>query len=293
MNTPQKTTEFSAHLSWAAMRRYLQEVLSPEESKGVERHLKHCPRCSAAIVGYIETEEAEHSKQYMKKLKGLLTSSQTVKKRFLSAFQIKALRTGTAVIALLIFSFFALKTVINKQDTSREFPSESLAVMKKSATTATTRLQAESKAAKPSVKATAAPAKEEPKKKAAPKSTKVERKQAVAKKVAVKKEEKKEPTKAPAPQPSVRPTATVSKAKKSPEQQTKTKAQTPKEEVALPPANQEKSAVEEPTEEEVAKVKPLPTLKKLDTQERTQSVAPLGSSRPASIPVPGNKIGER
>ncbi len=290
MDTPQKTTEFSAHLSWAAMRRYLQEVLPPEESQRVERHLKHCPRCSSAIVEYIENEEPEHSKQYMKKLKGQLTSSQTVKKRFLSAFQIKALRTSTAVIALLIFSFFALKTVINKQE-SPQLPSESLAVMKKSAKAATTRRKAESKTVKIPAKAAATPAKEKPKQKATSQKTTEERNQPAKKKVVAKKEVKKEQPKTTTPQPSTHPTSSVENNASAP--LAETKATTPEEEaVVLPPVNEEQRMAEEPAPES-AKVKPLPTLQKLDAQKSTQPVAPLGSSRPAAIPMPGNKIGER
>ena len=114
MDKPQKTTAFSAHLSWAAMRRFLQEQLTPEASQRVESHLRNCPRCSSAIIDYIQSEEPQHYKRYMKKLKGNLTSSQTAKKRFFSAFQLKAIRTTIAVITLLVFSFFAIKTVINQ-----------------------------------------------------------------------------------------------------------------------------------------------------------------------------------
>ena len=288
MDTPPKTT-FSAHLSWAAMRRYLQGALSPEESQRVERHLQHCPRCSSAIVEYIQTEEPEHHKQYMKKLKGNLKSSQSTKKSFLSSFQIKAIRTTIAVAALLVFSFFAVKTVINKQDTHRPLPSESLATTKKSAETAIIRRKAGSKTSEKSTGAAVVPAKEELKKRVEIK--KVENSSLPTKKEVVTKE-KKQPQTRPL-QPAAQPAPTPKVEEKVPEKQAVAEAPvahpTPTEKESSSPVNEE-TASEEPASEVT---KTVPMLEKLDVREGAQPVAPLGSNSPAIIPVPGNPIRER
>ena len=292
MDNSQKTTAFSAHLSWAAMRRFLQEKLSSEESKEIELHLKHCPQCSSAIIDYIQTEEPQNYKQYMKKIKGHLISSQTAKKRFFSAFQLKAIRTTTAVVALLIFSFFAFKTIISQQDTNRPLPSESLAVMKKSPKAATTRRKA-SKVTAEQPKAAIdtpqkAPAKKKPvEKKPIVKKEAVKKKEPAASEAVVVPEKKKVQPKALPVQADVAPDA-------------KKEASEKKVETSIPaakapdsaPQSEEKATTEEPAAE-VVKAKPVPTLEKLDAKESTQSVAPLGGNRPATIPVPGNQIRER
>ena len=299
MDNSRKTTAFSAHLSWAAMRRFLQEKLSPEASQQVELHLQHCPRCSSAIIDYIQAEEPQHYKQYMKKLKGNLTSSQTAKKRFFSAFQLKAIRTTTAVVALLIFSFFAFRTVISQKDTERPLPSESLAVMKQSSSVATTRRKASSGVAQPSAAATVASQKAPAKKKAVEKKPVVKKEveqknvQPAAKTVVVPKKKNVAPeTRSAQPVATPRVAEPVEKAsEKQLEAQTPTAATAP-EATDPSPKSEENAATEEPTPE-VVKAKPIPTLKKLDAKESAQSVAPLGNSRPAIIPVPGNQIRER
>ena len=291
MNTPQKSTEFSAHLSWAAMRRYLQESLSPEESQRVERHLKHCPRCSAAIVEYIETEEPEYSKQYMKKLKGQLASSQTVKKRFLSAFQMKALRTSTAVVVLLVFSFFALKTVINKQGTSHQLPSESLAVVKKTPKATTPPREKKARVKQPTTKT--ATAKRASNKKTTPKQAEVARKQPAKKKSVAKAEAKEASPKTRTSRPTAQPVATPVAEKSAPEQSIEAKAPIMQKEAASSATDTAENTSETPAQEEPTRAAPLPTLKKLDTKKNDPVVAPLNSTQPATIPVPGSKIGER
>ena len=298
MDNSQKTTAFSAHLSWAAMRRFLQERISSEESQRVEMHLKHCPRCSSAIVDYIQTEEPHNQKQYMKKLKGNLKSSQATKKRIFSAFQLKAIRTTAAVIVLLVFSFFAFKTIIGQQDTRRPLPSESLAVMKKKPKTTTADRKKVDKATKQSEATLASPkAAEQPK--------------AVEKKSAPKKVEKKntEPVKEAAPAPeqkkiqpkasSVSTTEAAKKIEEAPEEQRESApapVATPETTPSSPEVNKEATAEEEV--KEVTRAEPIPTLKKqsstqLNTSTSIKPVAPLGNKQPAAIPVPSNQIRER
>ena len=292
MDTPQKTTEFSAHLSWATMRRHLHGRLSANESKQIEVHLQHCPRCSSAILDYIQTEEPEQYKQYLKKLKGTLKNSQTTKKRLLSSFQIKAIRTTASVIALLIFSFFAVKTVINKQGTDRTLPSESLASVKSVATPPPARRPAVRKPAqapKATLTETAPSTKKKPQEKAAPQKPKQET--STPKKASV------APTKAPAqPKETVQPsTALVEITQPAPSTQAESATPTASGSTtaeATAPEREKQDAPDEPAAERV-KAQPVPTLKKLDTKETVPAVAPLGSTRPQAIPVPGNQIRER
>ena len=313
MDTPQKTT-FSAHLSWAAMRRHLQGKLSPKESKRVEVHLQHCPRCSSAIIDYIQAEEPQHYKQHMKKLKGNLTSSQNAKKRFFSVFQLKAIRTTTAVVALLIFSFFAFKTVINQQNTKQPLPSESLAVMKKSANVTTTHRKSATKVAQQPTKITVDPEEALPKKEKTvkkPVAKKAEKKSTQpTQETAAAPEKKKEQPETRATQPAAMPKVAEKAPEKRPEAQVPTISSSSEVTAPLPEAKEE-VARQEPAPE-VVKMKPVPTLQRsaaqrtvstggaaqLDTKERVQPTAPLGSSSPTAIPVvgipvPGNQIRER
>lgn len=292
MNTPSQTTEFSAHLSWASMRRYLQETMSTERSQQIERHLRHCPRCSAAIIDYIRAEEPEHYKQYTKKLKGILKTGQAEKKSVLSSFQMKAVRTTTAVVALLIFSFFALKTVINKQ-ADRPLPSESLAVTEKSEKVAPVRRIPIKKATKavPEVRTAA----EKAPKKAAN----------VAKKTANPPQTETPPAKAPTVITKAR-TATVptTAAVAAPVGQKQPRVE-PKTEVTnvsvnnptSPAANDEAPVSPEEASEapaaQTASRKPLPSLQKIDATQNSGAIAPLGGSTPAEMPVPSNEILER
>ena len=287
MDHSQKTTEFSAHLSWAAMRRFLQEKLTPEASQRVETHLRNCPRCSSAIIDYIQAEEPQHYKQYMKKLKGNLTAAQTAKKRFFSAFQLKAIRTTTAVVALLIFSFFAIKTVVNQSGTERPLPSESLAETKERAPAPAVRRKAASTS--PSAQKAKNPKKAEAKpkqveEKPAAKKASTPRPRPIQKAVVAPKKNE---------QPSVQPAQVApapSVAERAPEPQTPSVAPSPQ--ATAPTENSEEAFGDEPTQE-VTKAKPLPTLKKLDAQRENNAVAPLSNRRPTAAPVPGNQIRER
>lgn len=290
MNSPSQTTEFSAHLSWAGMRRYLQEMISPEKSQRVERHLRHCPRCSSAILDYIQAEEPEHQKQYTKRLKGILKTGQSGKKDVLSSFQMKAIRTSTAVIALLIFSFFALKTVINKQ-TDYALPSESLAVVEKSNKAAPVRLR-------PLKKVIEAPAatKEDPKKATA-----------VVDKTSRAPQEAASPTKAPTVVTKAR-TAPVVKpsdpAVAAPVRQAQPSSKPQSEvvdianESSTPSTNPEELSIdteettEAPANETIGR-KSLPPLQKIDATQDSDVVAPLDENHPAEMPVPSNQIFEQ
>ncbi|MGB3779066.1 MAG: zf-HC2 domain-containing protein [Tunicatimonas sp.] len=287
MNTPPQTTEFSAHLSWAGMRRYLQEELSTEKSQQVERHLNHCPRCSSAILEYIRLEEPEHYKEYTKKLKGIVKTSQAEKKSMLSSFQMKAVRTTTAVVALLIFSFFALKTVINKQ-ADYSLPAESLAVAEQHEKVAPARRRPVKKVAKAAVV--------EPAAEVVPK---------VTKKAITASERKTPPAEAPAVITKAR-TATVTKtaavAAPAPQEQPQRQPQPPVANVSTdsptPPVVEEEAPakqeeVAEAPANETASRKPLPTLHKIKTTESSAAVAPLGGSTPTEMPVPSNEILER
>ncbi len=292
MDTPSQTTEFSAHLSWAGMRRYLQEELSTEKSQRVERHLNHCPRCSSAILEYVRSEEPEHYKEYTKKLKGIIKTSQTEKKSVLSSFQMKAVRTTTAVVALLIFSFFALRTVISKQ---ADYPSssESLAVAEKSEKVAPVRRSPVKKAVK-AVPETSAAAEKTSKKKVK-----------AIKKTADTQQAKTPPAKAPTVITKAR-TATVPTTaavaapvrREQPRVDPKTEATEVSTDTPTPPATNEEVPV---PQEEVSEVpatptasrKPLPALQKLDATQNPETIAPLGSSAPTEMPVPSNEILER
>ena len=291
MNTPSQTTEFSAHLSWAGMRRYLQETLSAEKSRRVERHLHHCPRCSSAIIDYIQAEEPAHYKQYTKKLKGILKTGQTEKKSVLSSFQMKAIRTTTAVVALLIFSFFALRTVINKQ-ADHPLPSESLAVAEQREEIAPARRSPIKKATK-AIPETATTPPEKPRtkktakaiKKAAPKASSevsVAKAPTVITKARTASAPKNAAAVAPAqpeqPQNEPKPQAEALTERAAPSATETTPAP---QEVAEAPAN------------ETASRKSLPALPKIKTAESAAAVAPMGSPPPAEMPVPSNKILER
>lgn len=292
MNTPSQTTKFSAHLSWAGMRRYLQEVLPAEKSQRVEQHLHHCSRCSSAIIDYIRAEEPEHYKEYTKKLKGILKTGQTEKKNLLSSFQMKAIRTTTAVVALLIFSFFALKTVINKQ-VDYALPSESLAVVEKSekiapvrrrtvkkTTTATIKVKTvaeekPSKRAKVVKKAVNVPQKETPPAEAPTVITKARTAAVPQSAVSAPAQREKSPSE---PQPKG---ADVEPESLAPDTIKKEKTPVSREEVAAAPDN------------ETAIRKPLPTLQKIGASQGAAAVAPLGESNPTEMPMPSNEILER
>ncbi len=109
-----KATEFSAHLSRSRMGRYLQQQLSAQEIKEVELHLAHCERCSNEILQFIQSEEPQQLKVHHKQLKGKLKTKENATSRKLSTTQVKILRAAAALLLMVVFSFFAVKTVINK-----------------------------------------------------------------------------------------------------------------------------------------------------------------------------------
>jgi hypothetical protein len=96
------------------MRRYLHGQLNEHENAEVETHLKHCVHCSEAIIQYVETEEPENYKVYIKVLKGKIIQSVKPKSPKLSSAQIKVMRAAAAVVILLTFSFFAFENLIDK-----------------------------------------------------------------------------------------------------------------------------------------------------------------------------------
>jgi hypothetical protein len=287
MNTPSQTTEFSAHLSWAGMRRYLQEELSDDKSQQIERHLHHCPRCSSAIVDYIRAEEPEHYKQYTKKLKGILKTGQAEKKSVLSSFQMKAIRTTTAVVALLIFSFFALKTVINKQ-ADYSLPSEPLAVVQKSEKIAPVRRESIKKATKAISEGQTAPEKT------------LKKTANVAKKTANPSATETLPAKAATVITKARPATVPTTAARVRKEQLPGESKTTETvdvSTNLPATEEEMSLPQEDDPETsatpTASRKPLPSLRKIDATQNSAVVAPLGGSAPAEIPVPSSEILER
>ena len=198
----------------------------------------------------------------------------------------KAIRTSTAVVALLIFSFFAIKTVINKQ-ADYPLPSESLAVAEKSEKSTPVRRRPVKKVAqKPTI------IKEEPQKPAevVKKTTRVTRQETPAAKAptVVTKTRAITPPKSPAPaaeapEQQASPQGDSQPQVKNEDTTSATQKQTPtsQEEVAEAPA------------QETASRKPLPTLQKLDATQGAESVTPIGKSSPAEMPMPSNQILER
>lgn len=287
MNTPPQTTEFSAHLSWAAMRRYLQETLPAEKSQRVKRHLHHCPRCSSAIIDYIQAEEPEHYKQYTKKLKGILKTGQAEKKNVLSSFQIKALRTTTAVVALLIFSFFAFKTVINKQ-ADYALPSTSLAVAEKSEKITPVRRRPAKKIVEVTAETQKKPKerlKVTEKKRDLPKENARAAAPAVITKVRTAALPKTAAVADPVRQgqPRIEPTLEVADVSTD-----RSSSPAPQEEASVP-----QEEVTDASDNETARRKPLPTLQKIGAAQSAAAVDPLGESSPTEMPVPSNEILER
>lgn len=117
MSLKGNTTTFSTHLSHSRIARYLQEQSTVQEEKEVETHLLHCDRCSEMIMQHIQREAPQHYKQYQKKLKGKLKTSEAARKKKLSKTHIKVFRATAALALLLVFSFFSVKTVMEKNST--------------------------------------------------------------------------------------------------------------------------------------------------------------------------------
>lgn len=114
MSKEHRTTEFSAHISRSKMRRFLHDQLNARDHAEVETHLKHCERCSQAIILYIEEEEPENYKNYIKKLRGTIIETVQPKGPRFSAVQVKSMRAAAAVVILFAFSFFAFENLIDK-----------------------------------------------------------------------------------------------------------------------------------------------------------------------------------
>ena len=114
MNLKGNTTEFSTHLSRSRMARYLQEQMDTQQKQEVELHLLHCEQCSDNMLQYAQSDAPQHSKQYQKKLKGKLKISEANRQKRLSTTHIKIFRAAAALALLFIFSFFAVKTVMEK-----------------------------------------------------------------------------------------------------------------------------------------------------------------------------------
>lgn len=114
MSKEHRTTEFSAHISRSKMRRYLHDQLKAHDNAEVETHLKHCERCSQAIIQYIEEEEPENYKNHIKKLKGIIIETVQPKGPRFSPVQVKSMRAAAAVVILFAFSFFAFESLIEK-----------------------------------------------------------------------------------------------------------------------------------------------------------------------------------
>ena len=242
-----QTASFSAHVSRSAMGRYLRDRLPAEQAQQIETHFQHCPQCSANLTEYIQNEEPENQKAYHKKIKGKLKQD-SIKKKLLSPFQVKMFRSGAAVLALLVFSFFAIKTVMNKKVADSAAPSGTVAI---------TRL------AKP------APAP----RKASPAAVKREAPTKNEQSVADKTPPSASPKKKPVP----------AKPKATPKQQAPKAAPTPDTPAAVPvieePTSQPAPAKEQKTEEapepveqkSIEKIELLPTPEKLDAP---QSIIP-------------------
>jgi hypothetical protein len=281
------------------MRRYLHGQLDANETRQVELHLANCAHCSASLVNYIETEESDQYNTYAKQLSGKLKEQKISKRSSLSAFQTRALRASAAVVTLLIFSFFGVKTIINKEVT--DYSTEGKAVAVK------TRPIVASKA-KPVKKAT--PAKEATEQETTKKVTenKVDNRLSENRPIKVVK----------------KPTTTSAKkevAKSARSATTEPAAQQPKIEVEKT-AEPKVAAIEkvetietkpEPIEKKVAKVekldnsegrsnetqetestpapiKTLPAVKKMDASKKIEISKPVGSTTPQVAPIPGGRL---
>ena len=246
-----QTASFSAHVSRSAMGRYLRDSLPADQAQQIETHFQHCPQCSGNLTEYIQNEEPDNQKAYHKKIKGKLKQESSIKKKLLSPFQVKMFRSGAAVIALLIFSFFAIKTVMNKKVTDSAAPSGAVAITQpakpapipKKATTIKSEAPAESEQ---------------------PTATEVS------------------PTALPQKKPaSAKPKATSKKQAPKAEPVSETPTVVPVLEKSTPPSPEKEQKTEEapkPVEQKpIEKIAPLPTLEKLDA---TQNSIPAPPANP-------------
>ncbi|WKN41497.1 zf-HC2 domain-containing protein [Tunicatimonas pelagia] len=296
MNNNRKTTEFSTHLSRSRMRRYLHGQLSAEESRQVEVHLANCTHCSAALVNYIEIEEADQYNAYAKQLSGKLKEQKIAKRSTLSSFQIKAIRTAAAVVTLMIFSFFGVKNIINKEVANYQSDEVGLPVKGKPLAAKAVPVNKEV-ATKPTEKkddnrlADNRPVEKKIERATTNKPSAPVKKKPIAKKVtpAVKKTTTKPQVKADKPTaPVEKKVATAVPKEKEPERES-----SPVEKVAdtnkvtEPIVEKVEADSQLATQPEVKPIKSLSTVKKMDVAKQVDISTPVGSTAPPVIPVPG------
>lgn len=297
MKNNRTTTEFSTHLSRSRMRRYLHGQLTTKESQQVEVHLANCAHCSATLVNYIETEESDQYKTYAKQLSGKLKEQKIAKSATLSSFQVKAIRTVAAVVALIIFSFFGVKNIINKEVADYQSDEVGLPVKGKPVVAATKPVEkkavieptkmkedrrlAESQPVKKKAKRTVSskPPVTNKKKEVAKKPVSVAKKPTTKPKVAVSKPTAPADKKMVAANPEKKKEMKSSSVSKVAENKEATKSVPDKLEADSPLADQ-------------AKVKPIrsiPTIKKMDASKQVEASKPIGGSTPSVVPVPGGR----
>ena len=249
-----QTASFSAHVSRSAMGRYLRDSLPADQAQQIETHFQHCPQCSGNLTEYIQNEEPENQKAYHKKIKGKLKQESSIKKKLLSPFQVKMFRSGAAVIALLIFSFFAIKTVMNKKVADSAAPSGAVAI---------------TQPAKP------APAPKKASPAAVKKETPTKNEQSAADKAPPVASPKKKP--APA-KPKATPKKQAPKVEPAPETPATAPVVEKPTSQPTPKKKQEPEEASKPVEQKpIEKIAPLPTLEKLDA---TQNSIPAPPANP-------------
>lgn len=277
MSKEHKTTEFSAHISRSKVRKYLHEQLNETEKQSVEMHLKHCTHCSEMAARFVESEEPECLKLYMKKLKGVLVEDVKPRGPHFSTTQLKAFRAAAAVVILFSFSFFVLKNYVNKDfnlvDTSEEQLLPDLQVAQKTEKVVKTSAPEVVKASEEKQAEDKQPEKkEEVRKPAQPVKKPVNKtKQPVAKKKPAQKAAKAtaDPEKQPAPAKAV-PEKKVQLASTQPEKKEVANTKAPKEEES-PVAQQAETADADKTEQkdETAPQRlPLQKIEKVNTLEQ-------------------------
>jgi len=303
MSHTRKTTEFSTHLSRSRMRRYLHGQLEAKETQQIELHLANCTHCSASLVNYIETEESDQYNTYAKQLSGKLKEQKISKRSTLSHFQIRALRASAAVVVLFIFSFFGVKTIINKDVTNYQADSKAVAVKSKPAVASKVK-SAEKKAPVEKTtqqKATEKSAEKKTDKRLAEKRPvkSIAKKTTITQKATPAKKEVAKSTKSSTVKPAAQqPKQKVEKAAE-PKVATTKKVETtekksePIEKVAkvekLGKAENPTSVAQE-TERAPAPLKALPAVKKMDVSKKLEVSKPVGSTTPQVAPIPGGRL---
>lgn len=298
MNDNRKATEFSTHIFRSRMRRYLHGQLNAEETRQVEIHLANCAHCSASLVSYIEEEETDQYNTYAKQLSGKLKEQKIAKRSSLSSFQIKTIRAAAAVLTLVVFSFFGVKNIINKEVTSYQAEETGLPV--KGKPVVATKKPVEKKV-------TTKPAEKKEDRRLAenrPAKKIAKRTPAVQPSASVKKKESAKKATPVAAKPRVKPEAkdnqpvTVNKKKAEVVPEKKEEKQQVKpvpeqkvanvEKIAESANNESKTDPQAEAKSETAK--PLPEIKKMDAAKKVELSKPIGSTTPATIPVPGGRL---